>query len=630
MPKVIRDSTFIGEGGIAVVQHILMEMRFAWQPTGRFDVGIDGYIELRDSQTQEMLGAHLGAQVKARAKFTRETDTTFEFLCDQEDVDYWLRSTLPVLLICVRSGTEDAWYVCVTDYFADSDVRAERRVVFDKEQDRFDARVANALRDRALPLDAGVPRQGLTGPETLLTNLLPVVQHGTDVWSAPTECETREDANARYAELEGSRASDYLLGDGRLYSLRDPRTCELARICEASESESQDVHAWAGSKDDAVQRRFADLLRRTLLQQLKPRIQWQPEKGIFYFAALDSEDIGLVADASAIASAQQWMQRCAGGVRAKEDNSYPNLWQPFPGFNEATGFGASLIFTERLHRAIRTRDINGLKPHKGAAAVRTAVDLYLTEIETLAQSAQPRVIVCVMPQPLLQAGFADKDGEEAEQGGPRQQSLAGQFHDLLKAEAMRYRVPLQLMRPSTYDPTLGRGTIKRAPLQDEATRAWNFLTALYYKAGGTPWRMVRDDAALESCYVGVSFYWRGDGSVATSVAQVFNERGDGVVVRGGPATRSTDDRQLHLREEDAYELLDNALRTFRAEHRHLPARIVVHKTTPFDGPETEGMMRAVDDQDVGLGRTHLGLTGQRRPAIPRRPAAPVARDVRRL
>ena len=30
MAKVIRDSTFIGEGGIAVVQRILMEMRLAW------------------------------------------------------------------------------------------------------------------------------------------------------------------------------------------------------------------------------------------------------------------------------------------------------------------------------------------------------------------------------------------------------------------------------------------------------------------------------------------------------------------------------------------------------------------------------------------------------------------------
>jgi hypothetical protein len=66
MAKKIQDSTFIGEAGIAVVQRILMAMRYGWQPTGRFDAGVDGYIELRDTQTKEMLGAHLGAQVKVR------------------------------------------------------------------------------------------------------------------------------------------------------------------------------------------------------------------------------------------------------------------------------------------------------------------------------------------------------------------------------------------------------------------------------------------------------------------------------------------------------------------------------------------------------------------------------------
>ena len=157
MPKVLPETTFIGEEGIAVVQRILMRMRYAWQPTGRFDAGIDGYIELRDRQTREMLGAHLGAQVKARAKFTRETADTFEFLCEQEDVDYWLRSNLPVVLICVRSGTDEAWFKCVTEYFSDPGLRAERRVAFDKNEDRFDENAASTLRDIALPADAGVP-----------------------------------------------------------------------------------------------------------------------------------------------------------------------------------------------------------------------------------------------------------------------------------------------------------------------------------------------------------------------------------------------------------------------------------------------------------------------------------------
>jgi hypothetical protein len=64
---------------------------------------------------------------------------------------------------------------------------------------------------------------------------------------------------------------------------------------------------------------------------------------------------------------------------------------------------------------------------------------------------------------------------------------------MLKAQAMRHQKPIQLVLPMTYDPTK---KLKPRPsanakenarrLQDEATRAWNIHTALYYKANGTP------------------------------------------------------------------------------------------------------------------------------------------------
>ncbi len=81
-------------------------------------------------------------------------------------------------------------------------------------------------------------------------------------------------------------------------------------------------------------------------------------------------NVGLVGDTAALASAQQWLEHCADGVSAKENNAYPNLWQPFPGFSHDTGFGASLVFSDRLQRAIRARDLTKLKPHQGDAAVR--------------------------------------------------------------------------------------------------------------------------------------------------------------------------------------------------------------------------------------------------------------------
>ncbi len=107
--------------------------------------------------------------------------------------------------------------------------------------------------------------------------------------------------------------------------------------------------------------------------------------------------------------------------------------------------------------------------------------------------------------------------------------------------------------------------------QDEASRAWNLHIALYYKAGGVPWRLPRPTTDLTTCFVGVSFYRGGSGTTLdTAVAHVFNERGDGVIVRGG-AAHIKEDRQPHLKAADAHNLLQTAFDVYRREHKTLPA-----------------------------------------------------------
>ncbi len=134
------------------------------------------------------------------------------------------------------------------------------------------------------------------------------------------------------------------------------------------------------------------------------------------------------------------------------------------------------------------------------------------------------------------------------------------------------------------------------PLQDEATRAWNFHTALYYKAGGTPWRLTHDPEKLQTCFVGIGFFRTLDKQrISTSVAQVFNERGTGVVVRGEAAMFQKEDRQLHLDEEGAYKLLLRALEQYRHEHHTVPARVVIHKTSSHSAAEIVGFQRAIDE-----------------------------------
>ncbi len=175
------------------------------------------------------------------------------------------------------------------------------------------------------------------------------------------------------------------------------------------------------------------------------------------------------------------------------------------------------------------------------------------------------------------------------------------FHDYLKAESLGLRVPVQIVLPATYDETKhsAQKKIINRDQQDEATRAWNLHTALYYKSRGVPWRMIRQEADLSACFLGVSFFRTLDRQkLYANSAQVFNERGEGVVVRGGLAYEDKDDRQVHLDAEGSHNLVITALEAFKDEHFHYPARIVVHKTSSFSEKELEGFAKAFKKKGI--------------------------------
>ncbi len=223
--------------------------------------------------------------------------------------------------------------------------------------------------------------------------------------------------------------------------------------------------------------------------------------------------------------------------------------------------------------------------------IQQAVELFIAEISALSEKALAKVILCAIPMSLLKyqgtaAGVSEEASEQAA-------GNALDFHHLLKARAMGFGVPIQLVLPMTYDESKRLPqklkTFRLRTSQDEATRAWNLHVALYYKAGGTPWRLPRQSSELAACHVGISFYESLDKtSLLTSVAQVFNERGEGTIIRGGAARISKDDRQPHLDSEGAKGILLNALLAYRTEHHNLPARVVLHKSSLYSAEEVEG------------------------------------------
>lgn len=341
--------------------------------------------------------------------------------------------------------------------------------------------------------------------------------------------------------------------------------------------------------------------------------------GIARYGPLDLGDtkaptqlrIGFVGTDETIAAIRQWFERCKSGIAAK-DSKLGNLFPEFPGFSSDVSFRSSLLFHDRWCLPIRQREIDAVLAHSdGDETVRQSVAMFVDRAQELVQQGGPMVIVCVPPHDLLAAvderrGPVDVDEQEIDEGSETvdaHQPPTISFHDLLKAEGMRLAVPLQMVRPKTYQgkqPKRKRhGKTLTTPLQDEATRAWNIHTALYYKAGGIPWRLLRDAAELTTCFVGISFYRTLDRTrLLTSVAQVFNERGEGVIVKGGQAQLDKDDKTPHLSESDAHALLKKAIQVYRLEHRTSPARVVIHKTSRVMPEEASGFDAAAQEHSI--------------------------------
>ncbi len=356
-----------------------------------------------------------------------------------------------------------------------------------------------------------------------------------------------------------------------------------------------------------------------------------PRHGLSLFGPADAESptaphqipIAVVGPASAVDGIRKWLRRCQNPIEAKEAKpGQENLHQPFPGFNGDSQFGSTLVFDDALVREIPARQLRRLARAEVASATAEAVEIYADAARSLAETGRCRVVICARPDELHdREDRPPQETDDESETKADEREAGGDFHDLLKAATLSLQAPLQLIRRETWTGTRPKANNEATrPLQDEATRAWNLHTALYYKAGGTPWRMPRHSSDLATCYVGISFYRTATGEeLHTAVAQVFNERGDGVVVRGGTAQITKNDRQPHLALPDAKRLLLDALAEYRNTHGHQPARIVIHKTSKFTRSETDGFYEAADVRDIDhvdmiwiqrRGAPHLYRTGQ--------------------
>ena len=305
--------------------------------------------------------------------------------------------------------------------------------------------------------------------------------------------------------------------------------------------------------------------------------------------------VGVIGTTATADGVRDWLEKCKTGVASDEEKLH-ELRPAFPGMTNKS-FGTTLELSDSTTRTISRHELSAALT--GADALRNCTDLFVDHARDLSNKSGLHVLVIAPPPEVFDLADTKRRGEEpplddtqepvAEQDAPEPTPF--NFHDGFKAQALDLQLPCQVLRPDTYG--YQASSKKGRKLQDRATRAWNFHTALYYKAGGVPWRLAKQPSALMTCYVGVSFFKSITGDrIMTSVAQIFDERGEGLIVQGASASFDKDDRTPHLSANDAYDLLTNGLATYRREHKTTPARLVLHKTSSFNDAEKDGFRRA--------------------------------------
>lgn len=124
---------------------VVSKMGHLWHPSTRREIAIDGDIELF-SETHEGTSRFLSVQVKTRAGVGERRPMRLQ--CDPEDIAYWREADRPVLVVLVDPHLDQAWFVCVQEYFNRAPALSST-IYFDPDVDRFDVSTSAYLLELA-------------------------------------------------------------------------------------------------------------------------------------------------------------------------------------------------------------------------------------------------------------------------------------------------------------------------------------------------------------------------------------------------------------------------------------------------------------------------------------------------
>ena len=287
MPKILTEAQIIGQQGEQFVSHQAYEMGFTFTPHGPLEAGIDGFLEIRDSDDGRTTGQFVAVQVKTTKEgaYPGETNAGFSYMMREDDLAYWRGANVPVIIVLVHLQKKAAYWMSIDAGQGDG----HRQLQFDKRRDAFDkgARdsIANLCVDRG---QFGIYFPALNHGEQAHLNLLRVCLPAS-VYVGFSPHTTGRDALFELLKHEDRPPDDWVIRARQFMSFRDPTVWPLSEVVDGGTVERLDCSEVAFPDDEADEHAFIELLRRTLATQLEGTLVFEKQHRTFYFPARRQE-----------------------------------------------------------------------------------------------------------------------------------------------------------------------------------------------------------------------------------------------------------------------------------------------------------------------------------------------------
>lgn len=360
---------------------------------------------------------------------------------------------------------------------------------------------------------------------------------------------------------------------------------------------------------------------------------FDPKRGITIYGPADwtsvespsNIKVGIIGTGVGIHQVKQLLKTMEHEI--KNDAKQPFIRPKFSGLLDT--FRTKFKFDQKWEQVISSQEVNDIIRNPAFdLRVKSAVEVYVKKISNINDmTLRPDIIMCHQTESLeksIGAATSATDKQSARLSSADKGYYANikkkveshnilfpldddtksildmlipnDFRELLKAKCLEFDIPTQIITHSVINDVLKtpEDTKYRNADKDPATIAWNLAVALYYKSGHFPWKI--SNLRSGTCYVGISFYrdkTKSDHNIQTSLAQIFTDTGEGLIMRGQKFKWDTSKgKTVHLDEESALSLLTSAISVYKNHKGQLPERLVIHKSSIYSSEELNGFDKA--------------------------------------